>query len=129
MPGMSPGPKTNNSNIVAVFHSALLHQGLVVLLILAVAGVTLNVRRTQQFRRARGDDGPPAPRPSGRLRQPSARRLLRISFGLIFVLEKSATVLMPGRPGQHEDGLDLEWGSYDWMQGQVGHVNFKLASS
>ena len=58
-----------------------------------------------------------------------ALRLLRISFGLISVLEKSATVLMPGRPGQHEDGLDLEWGSYDWMQGQVGHVNFKLASS
>ena len=58
MPGMSPGPKTNHSNIVATFRSALLHQGLVVLLILAVAGVTLNVRRTQQFHRARGDDGP-----------------------------------------------------------------------
>ena len=40
MPGMSAGLKTNNSNIVAAFHSALLHQGLVVLLIAAVAGVT-----------------------------------------------------------------------------------------
>jgi hypothetical protein len=90
--GMSPGLETNNPAIVAVFHLALRHQGLVVLSIVAVAWVTLNVLRTQQFRRAALDDGPPVPRLSGRIREPSALRLLRISFGLIFLLDKSATV-------------------------------------
>jgi cytochrome oxidase Cu insertion factor (SCO1/SenC/PrrC family) len=88
VPGMSAGLKTNNSNIVAAFHSALLHQGLVVLLILAVAGITLNVLRSAQFRRsvgeAGGTQGPLPPRPG---RQPSARRLLRISFGLIWLFD------------------------------------------
>ena len=43
MPGMGTGLRTNDPTIVSAFHSALLHQGLIVLLILAVAGVTLNV--------------------------------------------------------------------------------------
>jgi hypothetical protein len=65
VPGMSRGPKTNDSIIVAAFRSAMLHQSLVDLELLEVAGVTLNLLRTQQFRRALGDEGPPAPRPSG----------------------------------------------------------------
>jgi cytochrome oxidase Cu insertion factor (SCO1/SenC/PrrC family) len=87
VPGMSPGLKTNNSNIVSAFHSALLHQGLLVLLILAVAGITLNVLRSQQFRRAVRDDGAPTARPAGSIGEPAARRLLRISFGLIWLFD------------------------------------------
>ena len=52
MPGMGTGLRTNDPTIVSAFHTALLHQGLIVLLILAVAGITLNVLRTLQFRRA-----------------------------------------------------------------------------
>ena len=84
MPGMGTGLKTNDPTIVSAFHTALLHQGLIVLLILAVAGISLNVLRTLQFRRAaRGGDGN-----QGALRpddppEPPARRLLRVSFGLI----------------------------------------------
>lgn len=126
MPGMSPGPKTNNSNIVAAFHSALLHQGLVVLLILAVAGVMLNVLRTQQFRRALGDDGPPAPRPSGRLREPSARRLLRISFALIFVSETSATVST--RPSVI-DGPGSDWRHTPPPPGDPATVAFDVTTT
>ena len=88
MPGMGTGLRTNDPIIVSAFHTALLHQGLIVLLILAVAGITLNVLRTLQFRRAAGDEagnqgviGPEAPPES------SARRLLRVSFGLIWILD------------------------------------------
>ena len=73
MPGMGTGLRTNDPIIVSAFHTALLHQGLIVLLILAVAGVTLNVLRTLQLRRASGGaDGNPgvtrperAPEPAG----------------------------------------------------------------
>ncbi len=37
MPGMGTGLRTNDPTIVSAFHSALLHQGLIVLLILAVS--------------------------------------------------------------------------------------------
>ena len=62
---MSPGPRTNDSIIVAAFRPAMLHQSLVVLVLLAVARVTLNLLHTQQFRRALGDERPPAPRRAG----------------------------------------------------------------
>jgi cytochrome oxidase Cu insertion factor (SCO1/SenC/PrrC family) len=85
---MGTGLKTNNSTIVAAFHSALLHQGLVVLFILALAGVTLNVLRSLQFRRAvaAAGTGAEAPRPQ-RSPEASARRLLRVSFGLIWLFD------------------------------------------
>jgi cytochrome oxidase Cu insertion factor (SCO1/SenC/PrrC family) len=88
MPGMGTGLQTNDPTIVSAFHTALLHQGLIVLLILAVAGISLNVLRSLQFRRAvRGGDGN-----QGVLRpddppEPPARRLLRVSFGLIWLFD------------------------------------------
>jgi cytochrome oxidase Cu insertion factor (SCO1/SenC/PrrC family) len=88
VPGMGKGLTTNDPIIVSAFHTSLLHQGLIVLLILAVAGVTLNVLRSFNLRQvAGGSDGrptPPLPDPST---EPLARRVLRISFGLIWVLD------------------------------------------
>jgi len=52
MPGIDAGLNENNPTIAAAFHTALLHQGLLVLLILGVAGLTLNALRSLQFRRA-----------------------------------------------------------------------------
>ena len=88
MPGMGTGLRTNDPTIVSAFHSALLHQGLIVLLILAVAGITLNVLRSLQFRRAArsSDSSPGVIRPEGSP-EPAARRLLRISFGLIWLFD------------------------------------------
>ena len=79
MPGMSTGLKTNNPTIVSALHTALLHQGLVVLLILAVAGITLNALRTLQFRGyARDAERPPAlAQPSGPPEPAARRRAIR----------------------------------------------------
>jgi cytochrome oxidase Cu insertion factor (SCO1/SenC/PrrC family) len=85
VPGMSTGLKTNNTTVVSAFHSALLHQGLIVLLILAVAGVTLNALRSFQFRAAAGARQNPTLQE--RVAEAPARRVLRISFGLIWVFD------------------------------------------
>jgi cytochrome oxidase Cu insertion factor (SCO1/SenC/PrrC family) len=90
MPGMSSGLKTNNSTVVAAFHSALLRQGLVVLLVVAVAGVTLNILRSLQLHRAMrpgvAETGEAAPR-TVPVPEASARRLLRLGFGLLWLFD------------------------------------------
>jgi cytochrome oxidase Cu insertion factor (SCO1/SenC/PrrC family) len=88
VPGMSAGLKTNNSTIVAAFHAALLHQGLIVLFIIAVAGVTLNLLRSLHLRQlARHPDGRPGVAAVSRPTESPARRVLRISFGLIWLFD------------------------------------------
>jgi cytochrome oxidase Cu insertion factor (SCO1/SenC/PrrC family) len=88
VPGMSTGLKENDSTIVAAFHAALLHQALIALFILAVAGVTLNLFRSLQLRRAAAtaSSSQAPPRPTNPP-ESSARRLLRISFGVIWILD------------------------------------------
>ena len=94
MPGMGSGLSANNSTIVSAFRTALLHQGLIVLAILAIVVLTWNLIRANQIRalsKAAAADGPrplpatdalPAIGP-----EPAVRRLLRIGFGLIWVLD------------------------------------------
>jgi cytochrome oxidase Cu insertion factor (SCO1/SenC/PrrC family) len=84
---MGTGLKTNDTTVVAAFHSALLHQGLIVLLILALAGVTLNVLRSLQFRAAVAAGSARQAPLLQRVAESPARRLLRISFGLIWVFD------------------------------------------
>ncbi|HMK97794.1 MAG TPA: SCO family protein [Acidimicrobiales bacterium] len=85
---MSSGLSTNNPAIVSAFQSALLNQGLIVLLILALVAVAWNVLRSAQYRRARAlaAEAPVLPLVPSRP-EPAARRLLRVSFGLIWVLD------------------------------------------
>ncbi len=88
MPGMNTGLSTNNPAIVSAFQAALLHQGLVVLLLAALVAAAWNVLRTAQYRRAAASApatsalllAPPRPEPAG-------RRLLRISFGLLWIFD------------------------------------------
>ena len=89
MPGMGTGLQSNNPTIVSAFQSLLLHQGLVVLVILALLALAWNVLRATQLRRAmtsavESGHGAMAPAPSP---EPAARRLLRISFGLIWIFD------------------------------------------
>ena len=88
MPGMGNGLTTKDPIIVSAFHAALLHQGLIVLLLVAIAGVSLNALHSLQLRRAASNDGG-GPRAVGPELPPEApaRRILRISFGLLWVLD------------------------------------------
>jgi len=97
VPGMGNGLNQTNPTIVSAFHSALVRQGLVVLLILAAVGVAWNVLRSMQLRRALaagGATGGPVP---ARPPEPAARRFLRIGFGLLWIFDGllQAQVSMP----------------------------------
>ena len=98
MPGMNAGLNTNNPTVVSAFKTALIHQALIVLLILAVVAVTWNVLRTVQLRRMAAGNGADASADGGVAAagisaaaftspEPVARRLLRVSFGLIWIFD------------------------------------------
>jgi cytochrome oxidase Cu insertion factor (SCO1/SenC/PrrC family)/uncharacterized membrane protein (Fun14 family) len=98
MSGMNRGLSTNNPAVVSAFQAALLKQGLIVLLLLALVAVAWNVLRSAQLRRARTSGAAggalswPVTRP-----EPVARRLVRVSFGLIWVFDGilQAQISMP----------------------------------
>ncbi|HTT90529.1 MAG TPA: SCO family protein [Acidimicrobiales bacterium] len=105
MPGMSTGLNANNPSIVSAFQSTLLHQGLVVLLILAIVATAWNLLRSAQLRQANAgaDGGAYTPRPQYSNPEPAGRRLLRISFGIIWIFDGllQAQSSMPlGMPSQ-----------------------------
>jgi cytochrome oxidase Cu insertion factor (SCO1/SenC/PrrC family) len=88
MPGMSTGLSTNNPSIVSAFQSTLLHQALVVLLILAVVATAWNILRSVQVRQAKAAaEGAFALPYRYFSAEPAARRLLRISFGIIWIFD------------------------------------------
>ena len=87
MPGMNSGVNVNDPTVVAAFKAALLHQGLIALLIFAVLGLAwLSVRAWQPCaqhgaaQRA-GHAGQPAQA------EPAWRQVLRIGFGLLWVFD------------------------------------------
>jgi cytochrome oxidase Cu insertion factor (SCO1/SenC/PrrC family) len=91
---MGSGLSDNNSTIVSAFRTSLLHQGLLALAILAILLLIWNVIRANQIRalsKAASSEGEPAsPAIEDRPAlgpEPTARRLLRIAFGLIWVLD------------------------------------------
>ncbi len=82
MGGMSSGLSNNDPTIVSAFHTALLHQGLIVVGLLLVVSVAWTALRSMQLRRAvAGQAIPPA------VAEPPARRLLRIGFGLLWIFD------------------------------------------
>jgi cytochrome oxidase Cu insertion factor (SCO1/SenC/PrrC family) len=103
MPGMNSGLNINDPTVVAAFKAALLHQGLIALAIFAVLGFAwiavrewLPVTRTKAAAAAETAPAPPAaetapappvaetaPAPP----EPAWRQLLRIGFGLIWLLD------------------------------------------
>ena len=99
MPGMGGSLQTNNPTVVAAFESALVHQGLVVLVIMALLSVAWNLLRREQLRRAVAAGGGQVAAFAGEpgVSEPTALRLLRISFGCIWVFDGilQAQVSMP----------------------------------
>ena len=86
MPGMNTGLSTNNPAVVSAFQSALLRQGLVVLLIVAFVAVAWSLQRSAQLRQARATQ-PGTPNGLAVYPEPVARHWLRITFGVIWIFD------------------------------------------
>jgi cytochrome oxidase Cu insertion factor (SCO1/SenC/PrrC family) len=87
MPGMNPGLVDSNPTLTAAFKAALLHQGLLVLALLAVLTLTwVSVRTWLPSARSAAGQGRAGAIRAG-AREPAARRLLRISFGVLWIFD------------------------------------------
>ena len=93
MPGMNSGVNVNNPLVVAAFRSALLHQGIIALLIFGVLGLAwLTVRAwlpaTAQADGQAGTGGPAGQAgPPAAAAEPAWRQLLRAGFGLLWIFD------------------------------------------
>ena len=94
MPGMNSGINVNDPTVIAAFTSALVHQGLIALLIFAVLGLAwITVRAWLPA--LTGPGGEPAPDggqvaatlPAVPLPEPGWRQLLRIGVGSLWVFD------------------------------------------
>ncbi len=85
---MAHGVPTNDPVVGDAFRSTLNHQLLIVLLLVTVLAIAWNTARTLRFRRhvAAGTIGAPPP-DVWPYPEPAARRLLRISFGIIWIFD------------------------------------------
>jgi cytochrome oxidase Cu insertion factor (SCO1/SenC/PrrC family) len=98
MTGMGGSVGAHNSTIISAFKSALLHQGLVVLVIVALVALAWNVFRTVKYRRSVTPGVRPVPELVDDVApEPSARHLLRVAFGCLWVFDGilQAQVSMP----------------------------------
>jgi cytochrome oxidase Cu insertion factor (SCO1/SenC/PrrC family) len=89
MPGMNTGINIDNPTVVAAFRSALLHQGVIALLIFAVLGLAwLTVRAwLPAAARRPGEKAGPGASAAAAIAEPAGRRLLRIGFGLLWLFD------------------------------------------
>ncbi|MBO0691667.1 MAG: SCO family protein [Acidimicrobiaceae bacterium] len=87
MPGTESGPTTNDPTIVSAFHTALLHQGLVIVLIIGALIVGWNLLRVPYLHR--GEEAAPNgdPESATLAPEPDARKFLRIGFGLLWIFD------------------------------------------
>ena len=112
MPGMGTFLQTKNPVVVSAFHTAILHQLLFIGLVLVVLSLVWNVLRTAQYRRVRPV---PVRSPAGRIRwssaaEPVARRVLRIGFGLLWIVDgllQLQSAMPLGLPHQRAPALGL----------------------
>src|SRR5689334_2525771 len=84
MPGMNPGQSPDSPILMSAFRSALLQQWLVVVIIFALLLVAWVITRTAVYGSVAGKS--PAAT-AGRWREPRARRLLRVGFGVLWLFD------------------------------------------
>jgi cytochrome oxidase Cu insertion factor (SCO1/SenC/PrrC family) len=84
MPGMNSGLNISDPAVVAAFKAALVHQGLIALLIFGLLGLAwITLRAWLPASAAGAGPAPEAPAAA----EPAWRRLLRIGFGLLWVFD------------------------------------------
>jgi cytochrome oxidase Cu insertion factor (SCO1/SenC/PrrC family) len=98
MPGMNSGLSDDNPTLVAAFRAALLHQGIIVLAVLAflaLAWVSVREWIPAVKTAIAGRAAAPA--------EPAGRRLLRIGFGLVWIFDgilQAQPAMAAGMPSQ-----------------------------
>src|SRR5258707_1601107 len=100
MPGMNSGLNVGDPTVVAAFRAALLHQGLIALAIFALLSIIWVSIRQQRPGAAPGEE-----RAAGGTagREPAGRRVLRIGFGVLWLLDgllQAQPRTAAGRPSQ-----------------------------
>ena len=121
MPGMGSAPGAGNSAIIHDFHAALGRQALLILLLVLFLFIAWNGLRSMQYRRALASGGQFPPPRRFVPPEPPARRLLRIGFGALWVidgllqLQQSMPLGMPSNVLQPAASS-----SPDWVQRLVG---------
>jgi cytochrome oxidase Cu insertion factor (SCO1/SenC/PrrC family) len=83
MPGMNSGIDVSDPTVVAAFKAALVHQGLIALLIFALLGLAWVTVRTWTPAAAEAGGGTRGPV----LAEPAWRQVLRIGFGLLWIFD------------------------------------------
>lgn len=119
MPGMGSGLQVNDPTVAAAFNSALRHQLLLVVAIALVVAMAWSYLRATQLRHAGG-----RPLPVVHYIEPVGRRVLRIGFGLLWVLDGvlQAQPAMPfGMISQVIQPTTV--GSPGWLQHLVASVS------
>src|SRR5580704_442887 len=116
MPGMNSGPSPASPILVAAFRSALLHQALIVALIFLLVLIAWGALRA-----ATG-----GPRAAPAWREPRARTVLRIGFGLLWLLDgllQAQPQMAGGLPSVLQSAADgspawvgdlVNWGANLW---------------
>ena len=88
MSGMNSGVNVNDPVVIAAFKSALLHQGLIALLIFGLLGLAWITVRAWWPAAAHGDEQTgPGSSPAAALPEPAWRQVLRVGFGLLWVVD------------------------------------------
>jgi cytochrome oxidase Cu insertion factor (SCO1/SenC/PrrC family) len=91
MPGMNSGINVSDPTVVAAFKAALVHQGLIALVIFALLGMAwVTIRVLFPAAAVTGAEAPAgtvAETPAPVLAEPAWRQVLRIGFGLLWVFD------------------------------------------
>ncbi len=98
MPGMNSGLNSDNPTLVAAFRSALLHQGIIVLVVLVVLAVAWAAIREWMRPPGSGDAGP-----GETMAEPAWRQLLRVGFGILWIFDgllQAQPAMAVGLPSQ-----------------------------
>jgi cytochrome oxidase Cu insertion factor (SCO1/SenC/PrrC family) len=85
---MNSGVNVNDPVVIAAFKSALLHQGIIALLIFGVLGLAwITVRTWLPTVAQSGGQAGPGGSPAAALAEPAWRQVLRVGFGLLWVFD------------------------------------------